>query len=79
MVTVRKLFQRFVPGFIKRFIDPVTANIDKFVESSFSDVEPGHLILDAGAGECRFKDKLKGKLHDRPPATSGPRRTLVDP
>jgi SAM-dependent methyltransferase len=62
MVTVRKLFQRFVPGFIKRFIDPVTANIDKFVESSFFDVEPGHLILDAGAGECRFKDKLKGKL-----------------
>jgi SAM-dependent methyltransferase len=58
----KKIFHKFVPGFIKRFIDPVTASIDKFVESSFSEVEAGSLILDAGAGECRFKDKLKGKL-----------------
>ena len=62
MVTVQKLFQKFAPDFIKRIVDPVTAGIDTFVESSFSEVEPGHLVLDAGAGECRFKDKFKGKL-----------------
>jgi len=62
METSKKIFHKFVPGFIKRFIDPVTASIDKFVESSFSEVEAGSLVLDAGAGECRFKDKLEGKL-----------------
>jgi SAM-dependent methyltransferase len=60
MVTVQKLFQKFAPDFIKRIVDPVTASIDTFVESSFSELEPGHLVLDAGAGECRFRDKLKG-------------------
>ena len=62
MAVVTKLFHKFVPGFIKRFIDPVTASIDQFVESSFSEMEPGSLVLDAGAGECRFKDKLIEKL-----------------
>jgi len=61
-VALRKLFHKYVPGFIKQLIDPVTASIDKFVESSFSEAESGRLVLDAGAGECRFKDKLKGKL-----------------
>jgi SAM-dependent methyltransferase len=62
MAIVPKLFHKFVPDYIKRFIDPVTARIDTFVESSFSEVESGRLVLDAGAGECRFKDKLKKKL-----------------
>jgi SAM-dependent methyltransferase len=58
----RKLFHKYVPGFIKRLIDPVTDSIDQFIESSFFKIEPGHLVLDAGAGECRFREKLKGKL-----------------
>jgi len=62
MIALRKLFQKFVPGFIKRLIDPVTARIDQFIESSFSEAKAGSLILDAGAGECRFRNKLKGKL-----------------
>jgi SAM-dependent methyltransferase len=47
------------PGFIKRLIDPATLDIDNFVISTVSDLGPQKLVLDAGAGECRFKDLLK--------------------
>lgn len=62
MVALGKIFHKYAPGFLKRIIDPLTAGIDRFVEQTFDQVQPGHLVLDAGAGECRFKEKLKGKL-----------------
>ena len=44
---------------MRRIIDPVTYGIDQFVTSTVSALEPAALLLDAGAGECRFKDKLR--------------------
>jgi SAM-dependent methyltransferase len=63
MIKLKKIYQEYVPGFLKRVIDPATTQIDEFVESFFSEIPPGCLVLDAGAGECRFKDKFKQKLH----------------
>jgi SAM-dependent methyltransferase len=48
-----------VPGFARHLIDPATSSIDRFVISTMAELESGNLVLDAGAGECRFKDKLK--------------------
>jgi SAM-dependent methyltransferase len=62
MVALGKIFHKYAPGFLKRIIDPVTAGIDTFIERTFAGAKPGHLVLDAGAGECRFKEKLKGKM-----------------
>jgi SAM-dependent methyltransferase len=62
MIGFNILFQNYVPGLLKRIIDPATAGIDRFIESSLSEMTPACLILDAGAGECRFKDRFKDKL-----------------
>lgn len=62
-INLHKFFHKYVPGCLKRIIDPVTPRIDGFVESFISEVNPGCLILDAGAGECRFKDRFKQKFH----------------
>lgn len=45
---------RLVPTFLKRRINPLAFAIDEFVESMV--VEPGAVVLDAGAGESRFGD-----------------------
>ncbi|MGB5747172.1 MAG: class I SAM-dependent methyltransferase [Desulfobacterales bacterium] len=56
---LQELFHNLCPGFVKRLIDPVTLDIDKFIISSVSELGSEKLLLDAGAGECRFKDLLK--------------------
>ena len=56
---LQKLFHRLCPDFLKRFIDPATHDIDKFIAANLSGLGQDKLILDAGAGECRFKDLLK--------------------
>ena len=58
-MNLQELFHRLCPGFVRRLIDPVTHDIDNFVVSSVSELGPEKLVLDAGAGECRFKDLLK--------------------
>jgi ubiquinone/menaquinone biosynthesis C-methylase UbiE len=58
-VELQELFHKLCPDFIKRLIDPVTHNIDQFVISSVSELGSDKLVLDAGAGESRFKDILK--------------------
>ena len=56
---LQELFHKLCPGIIKRRIDPLTYNIDQFVISSVSELGPDKLLLDAGAGESRFKTQLK--------------------
>ncbi|PQP35667.1 hypothetical protein C6A37_01510 [Desulfobacteraceae bacterium SEEP-SAG9] len=63
MTMYRKLFERLFPNFIKRIIDPVTYKIDTFVISVVNESGTGNLVLDAGAGECRFKSCLKNKTY----------------
>jgi SAM-dependent methyltransferase len=58
-----KLFKRLFPDFIKRYIDPVTYEIDTFVISVVNASGVGNRVLDAGAGECRFKPRLKNKSY----------------
>ena len=71
MVQFQKLFHHILPGFLKRLIDPETNKIDKFVISNVSEGGNESLILDAGAGECRFKDKLKYARYVAVDATYG--------
>ena len=59
MVLFQKLYHRIFPDFMKRLIDPETNKIDKFIISNVSMRGEKGVVLDAGAGECRFKDKLK--------------------
>jgi SAM-dependent methyltransferase len=71
MVQFQKLFHHIFPGFLKRLIDPETVKIDKFVISNVSERGNENLILDAGAGECRFKDKLRYARYIAVDATYG--------
>jgi len=59
MMKLQKLFHRFCPRYMKRLIDPVTYGIDQFVISTVSKLGLKGFLLDAGAGECKFKDKLR--------------------
>jgi SAM-dependent methyltransferase len=58
-MNIQELFHRYCPDFLKRLIDPLTPDIDNFIVSSLSELGTDKLVLDAGAGECRFKDLLK--------------------
>ena len=56
---LQELYHKLCPDVIKRRIDPVTHKIDQFVIFAVSELGPEGLVLDAGAGESRFKDRLK--------------------
>lgn len=58
-MNLQELFNRACPDWVKRLIDPVTPAIDNFVISTVSETGRNKLVLDAGAGECRFKDLLE--------------------
>lgn len=49
------LARRIVPEALFRRLDPFEAAIQDFVRDTAFRVRPGQRILDAGAGECRFK------------------------
>jgi len=59
MIMFTKLFQNLSPHFIKRLIDPGTYRINEFVISVVNEAKSGNLVLDAGAGECRYKSLLE--------------------
>jgi SAM-dependent methyltransferase len=71
MELFQKLFHHICPDFLKQLIDPETNKIDKFVISNVSERGNETLILDAGAGECRFKDKLRYAQYVAVDATYG--------
>jgi SAM-dependent methyltransferase len=45
-----------VPRGLYEKLDPFEASIDKFVRGVAAEVPAGKRVLDAGAGECRFKE-----------------------
>jgi len=47
--------KRVIPGPLFDRLDPFEAAIRRFVEGVGSTTRPGERVLDAGAGECRFK------------------------
>ena len=63
MIKFKKLFQHLVPRFIKHLINPVPNRVNNFVISAVNEAHSGNLVLDAGAGECRFKAPLKNKRY----------------
>ena len=46
---------RRLPRFLRRLIDPHTEAIKDFVREGCRFIGPGGRVLDAGAGECRFR------------------------
>ena len=52
---VMSLSRRLIPSFLFRRLDPFEAAVESFVREVASGVPPGKLVLDAGAGEGRFK------------------------
>jgi SAM-dependent methyltransferase len=71
MVPFQKLFHHIFPGFLKQLIDPETEKIDRFVVSNVEAYGNENFILDAGAGECRFKEKLEYNRYVAIDATYG--------
>ena len=49
------LLKSLVPRSLYRKLDPFEASIDAFVSTVAAEVPAGKRVLDAGAGECRFK------------------------
>src|SRR5574339_584836 len=49
------LLKSLVPRSLYRKLDPFEASIDAFVGTVAAEVPAGKRVLDAGAGECRFK------------------------
>src|SRR5262249_48111618 len=52
---VLALLKTVVPRGLYSKLDPFEASIETFVRSVAAEIKPGSRILDAGAGECRFK------------------------
>lgn len=56
---VLSLAQRIVPRALARRLDPFGAAIDDFVGQVAAAAPEGSIVLDAGAGECRFRDRFR--------------------
>ena len=56
---LQEIFHKYCPDVVKNAIDPLSKGIDKFVVSAVSELGPEKWVLDAGAGECRFRGLLK--------------------
>jgi SAM-dependent methyltransferase len=50
--------KRYLPDFIKRRLDRGRMCIDEFVETISKELPADTLLLDAGAGECWYKDRF---------------------
>jgi SAM-dependent methyltransferase len=48
--------RKLVPDGLYHKLDPFEASIETFVRSVAAEIPAGRRVLDAGAGECRFKD-----------------------
>jgi len=53
------LARRVIPSGLFRRLDPFETAIQDFVESVAHSTRSGALVLDAGAGECRFKPQFE--------------------
>jgi SAM-dependent methyltransferase len=51
--------RRFVPQWLFRKLDPFEAAIQDFVAEVAASTRSGSAVLDAGAGECRFRPKFR--------------------
>lgn len=49
------VLKRLIPAGLYMRLDPFEASIDAFVRGVAAETKPGQRVLDAGAGECRFK------------------------
>src|SRR5215470_13274270 len=49
------LLKRLVPRGVYQKLDPFEASVEAFVRGVAAEIKPGKRVLDAGAGECRFK------------------------
>ena len=47
---------KYLPQFIRNLIDPYNLKIQYFVETAAQEISEDQFVLDAGAGECRFKN-----------------------
>jgi len=55
----KDIFYRTFPLFLRNLIDAETKRISDFIRSSASEIALDSIVLDAGAGECRFKAFFK--------------------
>lgn len=56
-------YNKLVPDFLKKLIDPDSITIHNFVQLEIQKTNAGSRILDAGAGECRNRDLIKHQTY----------------
>ena len=54
-IKLRYRFLSLVPSALKRYFDFVSFSIERFVQSASEEIPPKAKVLDAGAGEGKFK------------------------
>ncbi len=52
---VTALARQLIPSVLYRRLDPFEAAVDSFVQETARNTPDGKVVLDAGAGECRFR------------------------
>lgn len=68
-VVLKKEYMRFdlilrkFPTLIRELIDPLSVEEERFIKEGSQLVRPNGIVLDAGAGECRYKVYFSGKLY----------------
>lgn len=63
MTEIIDCYQKLVPGFLKKIIDPDSIRIQNFVLSAINQTKAAGRILDAGAGECRNRSFIENQLY----------------
>jgi SAM-dependent methyltransferase len=63
MTEIIDYYQKMVPGFLKRIIDPDSIRIQNFVFSKIGQTTAASRILDAGAGECRNRRFIENQMY----------------
>jgi SAM-dependent methyltransferase len=56
---IRRTAERVLPKFLVRALDPFEALVSEYLEAFAKDMMDGSLVLDAGAGECRYAPVFK--------------------
>ena len=63
MIKTSRYYEKMIPAFLKKMIDPDSFRIKCFVKAAIQATTTGDRILDAGAGECRNRELIENQTY----------------
>jgi SAM-dependent methyltransferase len=63
MFKTSRYYEKLIPAFLKKLIDPDSFRIQRFVKSAILETTTGDRILDAGAGECQNRALIENQIY----------------